>query len=415
MTEARFIIGDTRDVIATMPDSSVDLIMTSPPFLALRSYLPADHPDKDSEIGSEATPAAFIDVMLGLATEWGRLLTPYGSICIELGDTYSGARGYGKEGTNPMYGDRADERLREAKVKRRFKKADDGWPLAKSLTMIPELFRVGLAYGINPLTGAESPAGCWRVRNVVRWHRPNPPVGALGDKYRPSTSDLVIACKAKDRWFDLDAVRGPGSTNTHKRTAASVDCRPNTTKQSPDGNRSTLPITDGPAGAPPQDTWTIPTAPYKGSHYATYPPELCRIPIQSMCPRHVCNVCGLPRRRIVNVNYKEHGNVAAQQAEDKASADYDGQQRNENAQGMAHGRATKVVETVGWSDCGHDNYRAGIVFDPFAGTGTTLMVATGNGRDAIGIDIDARNADLAAQRVGMFLTVTNHLKDTLDD
>ena len=44
----------------------MDLVITSPPFLALRSYLPADHPDKGKEIGSESTPAAFIDVMFAV-------------------------------------------------------------------------------------------------------------------------------------------------------------------------------------------------------------------------------------------------------------------------------------------------------------------------------------------------------------
>jgi DNA modification methylase len=49
-----------------------------------------------------------------------------------------------------------------------------------------------------------------------------------------------------------------------------------------------------------------------------------------------------------------------------------------------------------------------VVLDPFAGSGTTLEVATGHGRDAIGIDIDERNAELARARVGMFLTVEHH-------
>jgi hypothetical protein len=66
---------------------------------------------------------------------------------------------------------------------------------------------------------------------------------------------------------------------------------------------------------------------------------------------------------------------------------------------------TRNATTLGWSDCGHDDWRRGIVLDPFAGSGTTLEVATGHGRDAIGIDIDARNADLAVERVGMFLDV----------
>ena len=56
MTGARFIVGDVFERLAELPDDSVDLVLTSPPFLALRSYLPPDHPDKGKEIGSEPTP-----------------------------------------------------------------------------------------------------------------------------------------------------------------------------------------------------------------------------------------------------------------------------------------------------------------------------------------------------------------------
>ena len=65
----------------------------------------------------------------------------------------------------------------------------------------------------------------------------------------------------------------------------------------------------------------------------------------------------------------------------------------------------RVSETLGWSDCGHDSWRNGIVLDPFGGSGTTGMVAVGHGRDAVLIDIDERNADLARERIGMFLEV----------
>jgi hypothetical protein len=46
-----------------------------------------------------------------------------------------------------------------------------------------------------------------------------------------------------------------------------------------------------------------------------------------------------------------------------------------------------------------------LIPSPFAGSGTTLMVALGHGRDSIGIDIDSRNADLALEPMGMWLTV----------
>jgi hypothetical protein len=240
------------------------------------------------------------------------------------------------------------------------------------------------------------------VRNVVRWHRPNPPVGALGDKFRPSTSDVVVACKSAKRYFDLDAVRGPGSPNTHARLAQGVTSRPTNGKkaENPNNNYGSMDEVET-VGAPPLDTWIIPTEPYKGSHYATFPSDLVVKPVAAMCPERVCVVCGAPSRRIVEASYL-----------DALSRPHERQQWSSGiAEGAgAHslkpdGGIVRQASTTGWTDCGHDSWRRGVVLDPFAGSGTTLAVSTGHGRDAIGIDIDSRNADLARERVGMFLTV----------
>lgn len=406
MGTARFIVGDTRDVTATIEDGSVDLVMTSPPFLALRSYLPADHPDKWREIGSEATPAEFIDMLLALTAEWGRVLAPHGSICVELGDTYSGSGGAGgdyqenglRAGQQKFDGAAARGRnWAESDTNKKRHNPPAGWPMAKSKTLTPELYRIALAYGINPLTGTESPAGRWRVRNVVTWCRPNPPVGALGDKYRPATSDLVIACKASDRWFDLDAVRtkdGPGGNTTTRKSLNRGEPGYHT------GEDDVPRVLDNPAGAPPLDYWVIPPGGYPGSHYAVYPPELCRIPIDSMCPRHVCTTCGQPRRRITErESTGQNTRTSLGMADDP---------RQVGAVVSTLVPEVARVTTLGWTDCGHNTWRPGTVLDPFAGSGTTLMVATGMGRDAIGIDIDERNAHLAHERVGMFLNVEHH-------
>lgn len=265
------------------------------------------------------------------------------------------------------------------------------WPLAKSKALIPELYRIALAYGINPLTGAESPAGRWRVRNVVTWCRPNPPVGALGDKYRPATSDMVIACRSDRRWFDLDAVRGPASPNTHARSSTPRHDLPS---QQRDGNWNTLAcITGDPAaGAPPLDYWVIPPTGFTGSHYAVYPPGLCRIPILSMCPHEVCVTCGEPRRRITE--RATTGRGFRRTADDDTCT----------ISSLAPHCASDTH--VGWSDCGHDSYRPGVVLDPFAGSGTTLAVADLHGRDAIGIDFDERNREMyPAQRADITRTM----------
>ncbi len=387
MSVARYLIGDVFDVLATLEDDSVDLILTSPPFLALRSYLPADHPDKHKEIGSEPTPAEFLDTLLALTAEWERVLAPHGSICVELGDTYAGTNAVDK---------RADESGRvKASGPNAYgestliirgggtgsPKLGHGWPLDKSLCGIPHLYHLSLAYGRNLLTGEPSPAGQWRVRNVVAWCRPNPPVGALGDKFRPATSYMTIACKARDRWFDLDAVRTEN---------ARVDEQ--TTANDKGGVRGAMQSPQNPAGAPPLDWWQVSTEPYSGSHYATWPRKLLDRPIRAMCPIHVCTTCGQPSRRIVELA-------------PGAGGYHQGNDGGTDTAGTV--RTVRTVLSSEWSDCGHDTWRNGIVLDPFAGSGTTLAVATGHGRDAIGIDIDSRNADLARERIGMFLDITD--------
>ena len=80
MSTARFIVGDVLTELRAMPAASVDLVLTSSPFLALRSYLPADHPDKALEVGVESTPGEFIDHLLDIVEELRRVLARHGSL-----------------------------------------------------------------------------------------------------------------------------------------------------------------------------------------------------------------------------------------------------------------------------------------------------------------------------------------------
>lgn len=431
MSTARYLIGDVFDRLAEIPDGSVDLVLTSPPFLALRSYLPADHPDKGKEIGSEPTPAAFLDTLLALSAEWRRVLAPHGSICVELGDTYAGNGGTGgvdegarrlpstdrqalmlethvdRDAKGKYEGSRLQDRRRASTNGNRNRDNAPGWPLDKSMCGIPHLYHLSLAYGRNLLTGEPSPAGQWRIRNVIAWCRPNPPVGALGDKFRPATSYMTVATIARNRWFDLDAVRGehvnprPQETNGKKAEAAAAEGVGRFTQR-----------TVHPAGAPPLDWWEIPTEPYAGSHYATFPKALLTRPILAMCPEKVCTVCGEPSRRIVGEAEYVNGRTGQPSTalHLRNGAHMQGQGNSVNSDGQGDRNAIRQAPTLGWTDCGCStdgtHWRRGHVLDPFGGSGTTAAVATGMGRDCTLIDLDARNADLARERVGMFLEVT---------
>lgn len=419
MSTARFIRGDVLEVLAGLPDDSVDVVFSSPPFLALRSYLPADHPDKPKEIGSEPTPADFLDTLLDVVEACDRVLAPHGSLVFELGDTYSGSGISGWERDKGDYRRETRSAGSAAGLLQQQRDLSCGWPLPKSLTGIPTLFAWSLAYGRN-LLRPERTTDAWRIRNLVAWVRPNPPVGALADKFRPATSYLTVACKSSARWFDLDSVRQPASPNTNARVAKGAKPRTDLPSQKRDGNWDTLPASNdaNPAGAPPLDWWKITTAGYQGSHYAVFAPELLRIPIESMCPRRVCVTCGEPSRRKVESNYDDD---AGRTVETKGGSRAERAGRATVQQATGKHVTSAQISTTGWTTCGcpgtdgirldgyhdGDGWRPGVVLDPFVGSGTTLVAATGLGRAAIGIDLDERNVDLARERVGMFLEVVD--------
>lgn len=235
-------------------------------------------------------------------------------------------------------------------------------------------------------------------------------MGALGDKFRPATSYLTVACMSGKRYFDLDAVRQPYSPNTNARVAKGVDAKERSGKSAErDGNWDSLAERDNDgAGAPPLDYWVIPTQPYKGSHYATYPTALVEKPIKAMCPVRVCRMCGEPSRRIVDTSYVDSNGDPAPKGEWKS-----GVSEGKGAHSLkTEVRTTTTTTTTGWTDCGHNDWRPGVVLDPFAGSGTTLEVVTGHGRDAIGVDLDERNAHLAQERVGGLLLTVEHFSTT---
>ena len=301
VSTATWIRGDVRDRAPHLPDASVDLVATSPPFWLQRGYLPAGHPDKPREIGQEPSPAAYLDVLLELTAEFRRVLTPHGSIAIELGDTMAGSGGAG--------GDYDKGGFRDGQP--RWKGSSTGvGPLAKSHCMIPEAYRFALVYGLNPFTGAPAPAGRWIVRNVVDWCRRNPTPGDDGDKFRRASSDIVVATLSSKRWWDSEPVRIPAG----------------------DGTR------------PLYDWWDLSSDPYPGAHYAVWPPEVARRLIVTMCPAKVCTTCGEPQRRIVTT-LNAVGRAAGSQA---WIGDTTGELRTDMVNRNA-GPDHAIRETVGWA------------------------------------------------------------------
>lgn len=73
--------GDARD-LSFLPEASVDLVVTSPPYWQRRDY------GHSEQLGQEPTPEAYVEALVGALDGWARLLRPHASVFLNLGDTY---------------------------------------------------------------------------------------------------------------------------------------------------------------------------------------------------------------------------------------------------------------------------------------------------------------------------------------
>ncbi len=159
-----------------------------------------------------------------------------------------------------------------------------------------------------------------------------------------------------------------------------------------------------PSGRNVRSVWEIATQPYPEAHFATFPTELARRCIVAGCPEWVCGTCGKPRERIVEREQPpepEHRNPTKRlepgQAGNVGQGGIGFRASRLSGQEMNRWRAENPG-TESWSDCGHNNYRQGVVLDPFLGSGTVALVARRNGRACVGIELNPEYARLAARR-----------------
>ena len=184
----RLLTGDCRDVLATLPACSVHTVVTSPPYYALRSYLDASHPDKHRELGSEATPEAYLAAMVEVFREVRRVLRDDGTCWVNMGDSYAtqpaGNFGKGKRDVRPFDTYRSNIAMDTT----RFAKPKD-------LLMMPARLALALQ------------ADGWWVRSDIIWHKPNPMPESCTDRPTSAHEHVFLLSKRARYYYDADAVR----------------------------------------------------------------------------------------------------------------------------------------------------------------------------------------------------------------
>ena len=389
--------GDAADTLAELPADSVHMCMTSPPYFGLRDY------GVDGQIGLEDELDEYIEELVGVFREVRRVLRPDGSAWLNLGDSYAGD---------------------------------------KNKMLVPH--RVAIALQDDG----------WIVRNDVTWAKPNPMPSSVKDRLNTTTEQVFHLVPEPDYWYDLDAIREAHKSDRTYRGGSIEE------SGKPRGRELDTENTFGsPAGKNPGDVFEVTTKPFPEAHFAVYPPELVEKPLKATCPPKVCAECGSPHERTTTERHpweRDAENVGRDQLRralelanehdltdehfeaiqsvgfqdaGQATEVYDGAGRNgerveqlaAEAKGVLGGYfrefITSDTEPDGWTptcDCDTDATEAGIALDPFAGAGTTCLVAKRHGRRFVGIDLNEEYVAMAQKRLGLTVDNPEYVRDDAD-
>ena len=220
------LTGDCRDVLRTLPDASVQTVVTSPPYYGLRDYGVA------GQLGLEATPDAYIATMVAVFREVRRVLRDDGTVWCNLGDSYNGYM--------------ANQRGTGLETKRQQARAyiEPGAGLRTSTAKNKDLLlmpaRVALALQ----------ADGWWLRSDIIWAKPNPMPESCRDRPTSAHEHVFLLSKRSRYYYDAEAIREEGEgygRGTGPGAYRGRSCR---------------------------NVWTIATHPYSAAHFATFPPTL---------------------------------------------------------------------------------------------------------------------------------------------
>lgn len=320
-----------------LKSKSVNLIVTSPPYWQLRDY------DVENQLGQEDEPEEYVGDLVDALGVWEEFLHPKGSIFLNIGDKYQN----------------------------------------KSLVGIPGMF------------AEKARKSGWTIRNHIIWTKENGIPSPAKDRLVPRHEHIFHLVPDDDYYYDLfgySQVFGNGSN--------------------------------------PGDVWNMGHDRNTGDHLAPFPRELVLRAVTLACPPAVCPECGEPHTRQVerplkNLNQdrpqarralekfnksdlnEEHLKAIravgisdagkAKEIQDGAgNNDTNIQERADEAKEVLGGYFREFTfplpTTVGWSGCECDvKALPGMVFDPFAGSGTTLNTAYSLGYQAWGTDLDRSN------------------------
>lgn len=278
--------GDALAESRTLPDCSVDCIVTSPPYFGLRDY------GSEGQYGLEETPAAYVETMRALFSELRRVLADDGTLWLNIGDSYSGGGAGSTSDKSTLTGNGHIGGGPKTKATSAVKRPRTMAP--KNLLGMP--WRLAFALQDDG----------WILRNSIIWHKPNAMPESVTDRLRCRYEQIFMFSKSQKYWFDLDPIREKliypdaadgsrvfGGKNKAETLQTGSSARRTGNTYGGKGHGHVRPQTGKDTdpthsqvhakGKNPGDMWSINTQPFAGAHFAVMPQELARRAIVAGC------------------------------------------------------------------------------------------------------------------------------------
>lgn len=449
------IVGNAVDELNALPAESVQCVVTSPPYWRLRNY---HHPD---QLGMEKTIGAYVANVVTVCRGIRHVLADDGVFWLNLGDRYSrgkrGAAGRIKPGETAL------------QVTSSASSLASGRELFVPNTDVPEKGLCGLPWRVAIALQDDG----WILRTDVIWHKLNSSPSSVNDRPTRNHEYLFMLVKSPRYFYDRHAISVPYAESTLREIAAGYDGGkrnrwkdyesnavqdPSSMKARIIAGARKLNDTNTPRHAMPtrgargrgankRTVWSLPTRPFRGAHFATFPPELVEPCVLSTSrpggkrcdcdeviatpllhgagqarpadPTPETGRAGYNRRRRDGEDTRPMTwSVQRSFARQLRASPHVADMRTEvGKEAFAHyvrtdrSGARPVPPTTlarwlerGWlvdehPPCEHPDHQPDTVLDPFTGSGTTGLVAVQHGRRFVGIELNAEYAEMARRRI----------------
>ncbi len=328
----------------------------------------------DRQIGLESSIEAYVDVMVRVFREVKRVLRDDGTLWLNMGDAYA-----------------------QTTLRHRRDTADADW--SKSYGMIDNSYSTvftGLApknlLGMPWRVAFALQADGWVLRSDLIWAKANPMPESCRDRPTKSHEYLFLLSKKSTYFYDAEAVREDNSETSHTGGQYRHSWKYESIGHGSSTSQMAVGIPIPRNGRNLRSVLTLPTESWPGAHFATFPRKLVEPCIKAgSSERGCCPRCGAGWTRVMERGEQvEAGHVRGKNAAYCA-------ERAVNGESIKRWTSS----TLGWHascQCPPHAPVPAVILDPFAGSGTTLVVANALGRHAIGLDLSREYLTNQAQR-----------------